>query len=221
MYQTVRNPRSHGKIEDSEADSQAIILFVNYLVRLIGQSKSPFSKTEFISRVFDESFVPNERYAELLVNEIPARKRLEIFLDVYGEKLNADVTNLKILFAALIKTLDEDEKKSVYEAISKELQITDDDKTIKMILGVFDPTMWPNVDESARLRIENKLIRSINSGVYIRATNNCKSGWLATRGTGLFPHFSLKSEAMRAICNRLTSSSKPEQDYVFNSSSPR
>jgi uncharacterized protein (TIGR02391 family) len=63
MYQTVRNPRSHGKIEDNEDDSQAIILFVNYLVKLIGQSKSPFSKTEFVSRVFDPNFVASERHS--------------------------------------------------------------------------------------------------------------------------------------------------------------
>jgi len=110
MYQTVRNPRSHGKISDSEDDSQAIILFVNYLVKLIGQSKSPFSKTEFVSRVFDPDFVASERYSDLLASEIPAKKRLEVFFDVYRDKLDGKGENLKFFFAALLKQLDDEDK---------------------------------------------------------------------------------------------------------------
>lgn len=215
MYQTVRNPRSHGKIVDGEDDSLAIVLFVNYLVKLIGQSKSPFSKTEFVSRVFDPDFVASERYADLLVSEIPAKKRLEIFLDVYRDKSNGKGENLKFFFAALLKQLEGDDKRSVYECISKELQQTDDDSTIKMIIHAFDSSLWPSLDESTRLRTENKLIRSIGSGVYLKATNQCKSGWLGTWATGLLSYFTLKAEALRAISGRLSSSSDAEQDYVF------
>jgi uncharacterized protein (TIGR02391 family) len=53
MYQAVRNPRCHGKVSDNDEDAQAIVLFINYLVKLIGQSQAPFSKTAFMARVFD------------------------------------------------------------------------------------------------------------------------------------------------------------------------
>src|SRR5436305_6249106 len=36
LYQSVRNPRSHGRIEDSQNDADALILFVDYLLRVIG-----------------------------------------------------------------------------------------------------------------------------------------------------------------------------------------
>lgn len=184
-------------------------------MKLIGQSKSPFSKTEFVSRVFDPDFVASERYADLLVSEIPAKKRLEVFLDVYRDKSNGEGANLKFFFAALLKQLEDDDKQSVFECISKELQQADDDATIKIIIEAFDPSIWPSLDESARLRTENKLIRSIEKGIYLKATNKCTSGWLGTWGTRLFPHFTLKAEALRAIHGRLSSSSKAEQDYVF------
>jgi uncharacterized protein (TIGR02391 family) len=215
IYQAIRNPRSHGKIDDTEDDSQAIILFVNYLVKLVGQSKAPFSKTAFVARVFDPDFVASERYAELLVNEIPAKKRLEVFFDVYRFKCDGKGESLKYFFAALLGTMQEEEKQSVYQTISEELQQTDDEATIRVIIQAFNPELWPQLDEAARLRTENKLIRSIKAGQYVPATKKCRAGSLGTWSTSLFPHFILKAEALRTIHNKLASADRAEQDYVF------
>jgi uncharacterized protein (TIGR02391 family) len=215
IYQAVRNPRSHGKINDTEDDSQAIVLFINYLVKLISESKAPFSKTAFVARVFDPDFVANGRYAELLVKEIPPKKRLEVFFDVYRSKCDGKGESLRFFFDALLATLQDEEKQSVYQTISKELQQTDDETTIIVMIQAFDPKLWLQLDETARLRIENKLIRSIKAGHYISATNKCRGGVLGTWSTRLFPHFSLKSDALWAIYLKLLSSDRAEQDYVF------
>lgn len=215
IYQAIRNPRSHGKIDDTEDDSQAIILFVNYLVKLVGQSKSPFSKTAFITRVFDPDFVASERYAELLVNEIPAKKRLEVFFDVYRSKSDGKGKSLKFFFKSLLDTLQDEEKQSVYQTVSEELQQTDDESTIRIIIQAFDPELWLQFDEAARLRTENKLIRSIKRGQYLPATDKCRLGSLGTWSTSLFEHFTLKREALWAIYNKLASPDRAEQDYVF------
>jgi uncharacterized protein (TIGR02391 family) len=215
MYQAIRNPRSHGKIADTEDDAQAIILFVNYIVKLVGQSKTPFSKSTFLARVFDPDFVASKRYAELIVNEIPARKRLEVFLDVYRLKLDTKAENLKIFFAALFEVLQEDDKATVYEAISEDLQQADDETTIRTIIQIFDPELWLKLDEAARLRTENKLIRSIISGRYIPATKKFPSGSLGTWAPRLFAYFTLKNEALSAILNKLASADRAEQDYGF------
>jgi uncharacterized protein (TIGR02391 family) len=215
VYQAVRNPRSHGKVIDTEGDAQAIILFVNYLVKLVGQSQTPFSKTRFVARVFDPDFVASDRYAQLLVNEIPARKRLEIFFEVYRVKCDGIGENLKFFFEALMAKMEDEERQSVYETISDELQQTDDETTIKRIIQSFSPIVWPLLDEAARLRIENKLIRSIRSGKYVAATNQCRPGSFGTWATRLFPHFTLKTEAFSAIYSKLKSKDQAAQDYGF------
>ena len=51
VYQAFRNPRSHGKYTDNQEDADSIIVFIDYLVRVIDQSKSPFSLTDFIPRI--------------------------------------------------------------------------------------------------------------------------------------------------------------------------
>ena len=67
LFQSIRNPRSHEKHSDTKEVADAIILFVNYLLGIIGASKGTFSKAEFLDRVFDTSFVESEKYAQLLV----------------------------------------------------------------------------------------------------------------------------------------------------------
>lgn len=76
VYQAIRNPRSHGAYHDDERTAETILLFIDYLLRIVDQSRSPFSLPTFIARVLAPDFVPTKRYAELLVNEIPAKHRL-------------------------------------------------------------------------------------------------------------------------------------------------
>lgn len=168
-----------------------------------------------MARVFDPDFVASDRYAELLVNEIPGKKRLEVFFEVYRSKCDGKTESLRFFFATLLGTLQDEERQSVYQAISEELQQTDDESTIRVIIKAFDPELWLQIDEAARLRTENKLIRSIKTGQYFPATHKCRAGSLGTWSTRLFPHFTLKAEALRAIHNKLASPDRAEQDYVF------
>ena len=42
MYALVRNPRSHEKLDDSKETADSIILFINYLIGLMGKSQQSF-----------------------------------------------------------------------------------------------------------------------------------------------------------------------------------
>lgn len=60
----------------------------------------------------------------------------------------------------LISVLEEEEVSQVYELIAEELKTVDDDATIRQTIGLLDGQNWPRVDQAARLRIENRLIKS-------------------------------------------------------------
>ena len=91
VYQAIRNPRSHEKFSDSQNDANgAIILFTDYLVRVIDQAKPPFSTADIVERVFDADFVESQRYAELLVKRIPGKKHVEVFVEVFRSKETGD-----------------------------------------------------------------------------------------------------------------------------------
>lgn len=215
FYQAVRNPRSHEKTNDTEEDAQTLITFIGYLVRHIDQAKAQFSRQDFIKRVLDPDFVPQKRYAELLVDEIPIGQRLDVFLDVYRSKEGCNPDNLRQFFDALLVRFVEDERKQIDDVISEELKMADDENTIRQILGSFSGDVWPRLDEVARLRIENKLVRSIRDGRYDQKQQRCRSGGLATWAIRYLPNFLLKEEVLRAVSEKLRSNNTEEEDYVF------
>jgi len=214
LYQAIRNPRSHDKYLDNDEDAIAIILFINYLVKIIDRSKSPFISQVFITRVLDPDFVSNDRYAELLVDEIPQKKRMDIFYLVFERFSEGDGDKLRYFFTAFLRKLSDDEKQVVYREISNCLKHSDDIAMIRTVIKTF-AGIWDNIEESARLRTENKLINSIKDGKWHTSKAKCISGTFGTWATNITEHFILKENLFWVLLNKLGSSDRGEQDYVF------
>ena len=71
LYTGIRNPRSHSKKDDTEETAKSIIVLIDFLIRTIDRGRSRYDISSIISRVFDQHFVGTEKYALLLINEIP------------------------------------------------------------------------------------------------------------------------------------------------------
>lgn len=216
LYQAIRNPRSHGKRTDKEEDADAIILFINFLIHIIDQSKAPFTKSEFLKRVFDPHFVEKERFAELLASEIPPKYRLEVILDVLRSRETGDAKKLTYFVSALFMKLSRDQKSDLYAAMSQELKVTDSDAAIRTILQIFPDDSLSHLDESARLRTENKLIQTIAQGAFNEGRQRCSAGALGTWANSCCDHFLLKDELANTLISKLSSNNPEEQAYVFN-----
>lgn len=214
VYQAIRNPRSHEQHQDTERDAQAVILFIDYLLRVVDESRSPFSLPTFVARVIDPDFVPSERYATLLVDEIPQGKRLAVCREVFARRGEAFTKNAGAFHIAVLKVMRPEEISELATLLSDELRTTDDDDTIRFVLGGYPESIWPTLDEVARLRIENKLIKSISEG---RLTNgDCVGGALGTWAIRILGHLSLKHELWFAVTSKLKSPNAAEQEYAFN-----
>lgn len=215
LYQAIRNPRSHEKYQDNVNDANSIILFVDFLVRIIDQSKTPFMKVDFIKRVFDPDFAESDRYAELLVGEIPPKQRLEVFIDVFSQKEQGDGKELRYFFPSLLAVLTDDEKKEVYRVVSSEMKESDSTDAMRLILQAMPSDCWPEYDEIARLRIETKLLKEIEGGKYNDSLKRCYGGALGTWATNVTEHFSLKDELVSTLTRKLASGDDSQQAYVF------
>ncbi len=109
IYTGIRNPRSHDSMSDDKSSTDAIIVFINYLLRLIDQSKLRFSEEDFLDRIFDHYYVKNKEYSDLLVQDIPKRQHANIAIqtilirrnegDIYalGFFLEVYLVNSKVL----------------------------------------------------------------------------------------------------------------------------
>ena len=215
LYQAIRNPRSHERLADTQADADALIVFVDYLLRLLGHARSSFSVDECVNRVVERNFVPAERYAALLVEEIPVRQQLQVALAVYQRKPEADCTSLRFFFDAVIQRLTQEEAQELFEAVSAELRESSDDGALRSVLQLLHPDHWTKLDEVARLRTENRLIRNAQDGRYVRGSEKCVAGSIATWSRSFWSRFSLKRELLRVLVDKLCSSSAESQDYVL------
>jgi hypothetical protein len=189
--------------------------YIIYLLRLIGHARTAFSIDECVGAIVEENFVPNDRYAALIVEKIPTRQRLQVALTVYQRKGEGDGTKLRYFFDALIPALTEEETPELFDAISEDLRESSDGETLRLVLQLLKPDYWPRLDEVARLRTENRLIRDLKEGRYVRKTEKCLAGAHATWSRGFWPHFTLKNEALGTLMTKLVSSSVESQDYIL------
>jgi uncharacterized protein (TIGR02391 family) len=149
IYQGIRNPRSHEQNEDSQSTANAIILFIDYLLGIIGKAKEPFSLDDWITRVFDPNFVVSKRYAELLVSEVPPKKRMEALINIYRKKLQDGIESYRFIYKELFSLIGYDQLGDFLDVVSDELKTTQSDKNIRIILELFPHELWPQVDEIA------------------------------------------------------------------------
>jgi len=201
--------------EDRSEDADAIIIFLNYLIKIIDKSKSLFTKSDFLKRIFDPDFAESKRYAELLTNEIPAKYRFEVFIDAYEGKERGEGKKLAYFFRALLDKLTDEEKQQAYEIISSELKETNDKIVIRRILQIFPGETWLKYDEVARLRIENILVRDIRDGRYNKIDDKSIGGSFGTWATIICKYFTLKDELVSTITDKLWAWDDTESDYIF------
>lgn len=215
FYQAIRNPRSHKKIIDGADDGISIILFCGFLVKQIQQAKSLASKEELIARVLDRDFVPNEQYAQLLLSEIPARLRLEVFFGVYEKRKEWQPRTIFYFNKSIVAQVSDQERAVIVETISDDLKTTDDEAVIRHVMSGMPAELWSDIADIARLRIENKIIGSIRDGKYDSKTKRCLAGALATWSKSQFSRFLLKEELVAAIGAKLSSSDSQQKNYAL------
>ncbi len=217
MYMAIRNPRNHEAVEDTEDTADAIILFINYLLGILEGAQEPFTIPGFLQRVFDRHFVQSNKYAELLVAEIPAGKRLDVLIEIYRRKREGSGSNLEYVVEELLGHLSEDQKAHFLLIVSEELEKTNSEEDIRLTLQILRPDLWSELKAVSRLRMENILIKSIEKGEVDLAEGEplVRIGALGTWATSFLPYFESRSEVGRVILDKLDRDFS-EQLYVFH-----
>lgn len=213
LYQAIRNPRSHEQMEDNQETADAIIYFINYLVGVVEKSEEPFVMAKFMARVFDPDFYKSQQYAELLVNEIPANKRFDTLITIYRQKLDGDIYSIGLVVRTLVSKMAEDQVKQYLAIVSDELSVITDEKEIRYNLHLLSPSLWGQLPEISRLRIENRTIRALREGEAINGS--AKKGALGTWARSHFRYFSLKDQVGATFIDKLESGNSPSIHFVL------
>ena len=216
MYKGIRNPRSHEQIEDAKNTADAIIYFIDYLLGVIDKSQEPFTIPDFFSRVIDKYFVQTPEYAKLLVEEIPPKRSFDVLIEIYRRKQEGDGYNISLVVKEILKKVTEEQTTQFLAVVSDELKTTQNNTIIRLILQILPPDLWNKLSETARIRVENILIKSIEEGeANDQGKIINKAGWLGTWAQGFIKYFESKDKLKYVILKKLNQNFN-EQMYVFS-----
>jgi len=212
IYLGIRNPRSHEQSSDTQADADAIIHFIDFILRLLNASQAAFTVESFLQRVQDPEFVESARYAELLVSEIPKLKLADAAIAAFRTRKKIELKRLRHLVPTLLGKLDTNQLSRYLDVVSEEFRTASDESSIRTGLQMLTPEVWPQLAELPRLRIENKLINGLKSGEVL--SNGKTTEPLSTWSNNFLKSFSGKSEALGALVTKLEGTSGPGRNYV-------
>lgn len=215
LFQGIRNPRAHEKISDDKATCDGILLFLNYLLSIIDRSKSKFDIDDFCQRVFDDDFVESNEYSELLCNEIPNGKYYEILLEIINRRNNAKPNKYFYIVNTLLTKLTEEQFNETLSFVNDILKTSDSEIDFRLFTTVFKKEKWELIDKVARMRTENKLIKSMELGEFDPRKNKCTNGSLGTWLTNISSNLKLNSEFRRVILKKINSDKFEEVEYLI------
>ena len=204
LYMAIRNPRSHEKRVDSAETAEAVITFISFLIGMIDKSRSPLDTEQIVRKVFDKHFVPSTQYADALASRIPMGKRYDVASQIFQRRTEGNIENVALFTRALMKTLSDDGKASYWELVSTALEEATSDAEFRTAVHIISAD-WKHLSEIARLRTEHRMIASIREGEYDSDTENCPRGSLGTWASGLTSNFSMQSDLIEALTDRLSS----------------
>ncbi len=105
LYIGFRNPRSHSQHEDTQTTADSILLFLNHIIGIVSIAKRPFSVEEWSTLVVDKDFVPNQKYVDLLLQEVPINLYNEVLINLFRKKSQGEGSNLNLIFHTMIEKL--------------------------------------------------------------------------------------------------------------------
>lgn len=212
LYSAIRNPRTHDEdIKDDVNAADPIIYFINHVLNVIDVAKPPFTVEDFLPRIFDEGFVQKRIYVSELVKEIPKNKYFETLIAIYRRKDNKHARAIAFVVQEIIPLLNEAETKEFMDVVSAELDLINDEDMISMNLRLLPKELWSRVKLTAKMRIENKLIASVNTGRASLYFPRKSTGALGTWATKIIYQFTLKEELTNAIASSLKIN-----NYLYN-----
>lgn len=222
LYTGVRNPRTHDNWADSQRDADAIIGFIDLVIRRINAAHMHFDVDAYKARVFDPLFVESLEYAQLIVSEIPTTELPTVFESVFADRAAADPKRLVLFFRALLQRMTDQHREEAARVVSESLRLARTHTDFIAIIRFLRPGMWPLLAPDARARTEASVIASISEGKRDAFAGTTTGGGLGTWANTFGRHFDRRHDLIEAI-RRLLHIDWYTQNYVgqyFMSSIP-
>jgi len=204
----VRNPRAHERYDDKKETADKIILFVDYVLEYVRDSKQPALVQDWLEFVFDENFNNTKKYAEIVLQEIPEKKRYELLVSIFRDRERAKQNLLNNLVNELMNIIKSEELQEFLDNLNKELLYCSDNQSLRMFLSLFPPEKWECLIPLTKLKIEHMVQRSLEQGMmfyegYSEEYTINSIGTLSAWAINFINFFDTKKELFKILGNKI------------------
>lgn len=225
IMQSVRNPLSHESFQYTQEEAEVLILYINFLLNQVDKSGGSTKIDSIIELLLDEDFTDTQEYAELLLKEVPIKKRYDLLLELYQMRAELPRNRLRYFLTALFASLTKAAKNDFMHVVSASLMRCKDDKELRMFCHYFMKDTYSGIDKLAQLRFENMMIKSIENGrveYNLDEMGNEVAGcdakgslgtWIASAAK--LELLSNKKEIVQKLFYSLMSDDKEQENYIF------
>lgn len=164
IMQSVRNPLSHESFQYTQDEAEVLILYINFLLNQVDKSGGGTKIDNIIELLLDDDFTDTQEYADLLLKEVPTKKRYDLILELYQRRADLPRNKLKFFLSVLFSSLTKAAKSDFVRVVSSSLMKCKDDNNLRMYCHYFMKDTYAEIDKLAQLRIENMMLKSIKNG---------------------------------------------------------
>ena len=225
IMQSVRNLLSHESFKYTQDEAEALILYINFLLNQVDKSGGSTKIDNIIDLLFDDDFTDTQEYADLLLKEVPSKKRYDLLLELYQRRADLPQNKLKYFLAALFSSLTKAAKGDFIRVVSSSLMKCKDDKALRMYCHYFMKDTYSEIDKLAQLRIENMMLKSIRNGRVSYSLDEMGNEVAGCDYKGRLATWISKPEKLDLLSNKneiieelfysLTSEDSEKENYVF------
>lgn len=214
IMMAIRNPLSHEPIEYQKNDTDTILLFVNYLLSFVDKSKKKTKIEDFLTFIKDSNFPHDEEYAEVLVNEVPKKKRLDLLVEIFNTRDEFSDYSINNFIKKLDERLSVGEREIFVNLIDQELLLCQDDIRLRKFIHFFTPLYYKHLSSLTAKRLERILLKSLIAGKVDENGKCCKEGALATWINAKIKMLELREKFIEKLYNKIETSEE-DREYVL------
>jgi len=221
----IRNPRSHERYNDDKRTANRIIYFIDYILSFFQNTRYGSLVEDWMDLLFDDEFIGDDEYLDELYNVLPKKNQLDLLINIFRQKEKVKSKNTVKFIKRIIEGLNNNERESLYDSISKELMTYKSSDNLRPFLFVFPPELWEKIEKLPRLHIEGKIKECFKYGMF-DYDYDCGEPYpvfndyakLAISALKHIKYFSEKNrnEIIEIIADNLTSDDYQKKNLILN-----
>lgn len=209
----LRNPISHDRIEYSEQDADAQILYINYLVNQIDKSSGRQLITDWMVYLHGSNFTSSKVFAQELIKELPKKQQYDLLVNIWRDRSSFEPHSINNFIDELVDKLSSQEKTSFINIMNTELINCSGDRELSMMFNFFAKHFYVNLKKIVKIHIEDIVKKGIENGICIDGKSKGNNAATATWAEDYINNFFTKEEIIKVIRKRFLSSQE-SSEYI-------